>query len=169
MENINNGAVDGQFADFYRLHRPLVTRYVSRRLRSDIDDIVEEVFVTAWRKRALIPLVASEQIVWLYAMARRVIANKVRWRVRLDRFSRAHEPLVVESMNRDSQSVTSLLVHSALRRMRPQDREVLLLIEWDGCTIDEAAKILGITPSAAGKRIAAARNAFIEQYDKLRL
>lgn len=160
---------DEQFSDFYRLHRTQVVRYVTRRLRWDIDDVVEEAFVTAWRKRALIPQAASDQIVWLYAIARRVIANKVRWRTRLDLFNRAHEPLIVTSTNGDSEGLTALLVHSAIRRMRPQDREVLLLVEWDGCTIDEAASVLGITSSAAGKRIGAARIAFAEQYDKLKL
>ena len=160
---------DEQFSDFYRLHRTQVVRYVTRRLRWDIDDVVEEAFVTAWRKRALIPQAASDQIVWLYAIARRVIANKVRWRTRLDLFNRAHEPLIVTSTNGDSEGLTALLVHSAIRRMRPQDREVLLLVEWDGCSIDEAASVLGITSSAAGKRIGAARIAFAGQYDKLKL
>lgn len=166
---VNNDAIDEKFNNFYRLHRLQVMRFVARRLRSDMDDVVEEVFVTAWRKRDLIPSATSDQIVWLYAIARRVIANKVRWRARLDRFNRSQERLIEESTNGDSENVTSLLVHSALRRMRPQDREVLLLVEWDGCTIDQTAHVLGITSSAAGKRIGAARTAFAEQYDKLQL
>ena len=169
MPKKNSVVADKQFNDFYGLHRPQVMRYVTRRLRWDIDDVVEEAFVTAWRKRALIPQATSDQIVWLYAIARRVIANKVRWRARLDLFNRAHEPLIVTSTNGDNEGLTALLVHSALRRMRPQDREVLLLVEWDGCSIDEAASVLGITSSAAGKRIGAARIAFAEQYDKLKL
>ncbi len=169
LEQSKNSGSDEQFSDFYRLYRPQVVRYVTRRLRQDIDDVVEEAFVTAWRKRALIPQATSDQIVWLYAIARRVIANKVRWRARLDLFNRAHEPLIVTSTNGDSESLEALLVHSALRRMRPQDREVLLLVEWDGCSIDEAASVLGVTPSAAGKRIGAARIAFAEQFNKLKL
>ena len=170
MPKSNNSLFsDEQFNDFYRLHLPQVMRYVARRLRWDIDDVVEEAFVTAWRKRALIPPATSDQIVWLYAIARRVIANKVRWRARLDRFNRSQERLIEESTNGDSENVTSLLVNSALRRMRPQDREVLLLVEWDGCTIDQAASVLEITSSAAGKRIGTARIAFVEQYDKLKL
>lgn len=169
QEKNANSYSDEQFSDFYRLYRPQVVRYVTRRLRQDIDDVVEEAFVTAWRKRALIPQATSDQIVWLYAIARRVIANKVRWRARLDLFNRAHEPLIVTSTNGDSESLEALLVHSALRRMRPQDREVLLLVEWDGCSIDEAASVLGVTPSAAGKRIGAARIAFAEQFNKLKL
>ena len=169
MPKKNNVVGDEQFNDFYRLHRPQVVRYVARRLRSDIDDIVGEAFVTAWRKRDLIPPAKADQIVWLYAIARRIIANKVRWRTRLDLFNRAQEPLIVTSTNGDSEGLTNLLVHSALRRMRPQDREVLLLVEWDGCTLDEAATILEITSSAAGKRISVARSSFADQYNKLKL
>lgn len=161
-----NIEAEKQFDEFYRLHRPQVTRYVARRLRSDIDDIVEEVFIIAWRKRKLLPPAVSDQTIWLYATAKRVIANKVRWNGRLDRFSRAQEPLIAESANGDSESVTGLMVHSALRQMRPQDREILLLVEWDGYTIDETATMLGVTTSAAGKRIGAARNAFAEKYQK---
>jgi len=137
-------------------------------MRSDIDDIVAEVFIIAWRKRELI-LPMPDQIIWLYATAKRVIANKVRWNGRIDRFHHAQAASIVESTDGESENATSLLVHSALRQMRAQDREVLLLVEWDGCTISQAAIILGISPSATGKRIAVARHAFTEKYQKLHL
>jgi RNA polymerase sigma-70 factor (ECF subfamily) len=44
-----------------------------------------------------------------------------------------------------------IAARGALERLRPKDREVLLLIGWDGLTPTQAAKSLGI--SAAGFRV----------------
>lgn len=153
------------FEGVFRAHRPAVDRYVRRRVREDVDDLVEEVFLTAWRKRDDLPQSVEDQLVWLYATARRVIANKLRWRARLDRFNAASIPLTSGS-NAQNGSVNES-VHAALARMRPADREVLLLVEWDGLSVDATASVLGISPSATNKRLQAARESFTIHFSAL--
>ena len=81
---------------------------------------------------------------WLYATARRVIANQRRSRRRRDAL---HERLVLEAtfIPQDPTSEQAL-VHEALRRLGPADREVLLLAEWEGLSPAQIASVLGVSP-----------------------
>jgi RNA polymerase sigma-70 factor (ECF subfamily) len=82
------------------------------------------VFLTAWRRLDELPEGAR---VWLYATARRVIANQrrsSRRRVVL------HKRLALEAASvppePPSSDAEETLVHEALRCLGPRDREVLL-------------------------------------------
>ncbi len=138
-------------------------RYVSRRVVGDASEIVDEIYLTAWRKRTDIPGDEENQLMWLYAIGRRTIANTVRWHARRDRFNRSTNPLATTSVSNES-SETTILVHDCLSRLNKNDREILLLIEWDDCSTNEAAGILNITEAAATKRLKHARDSFIELY-----
>ena len=57
-------------------HKGAVENFARRRgLNSDADDIVQEVFLIAWRKLEEIP---AEPRAWLLAVARHVILNRRR-------------------------------------------------------------------------------------------
>lgn len=151
------------FDSFYRQTKPLLMRFVARRVTGDASDLVNEVYLTAWRKRKDIPLDTEGQIMWLYAIGRRTIANSIRLRARLDRFNRSTIRLAEMSVSNESSEI-SILVHQCLSRLKKSDREILLLIEWDDLSIREAALILDITESAATKRLKHARDTFISLY-----
>jgi RNA polymerase sigma-70 factor (ECF subfamily) len=93
---------------------------------------VADVFLTAWRRLDQLPEGDAARV-WLYATARRVIANQrrsSRRRVALQ------ERLALEAATRPQArpppDPEETLVHAALRRLGPRDREVLLLAEWEG-------------------------------------
>jgi RNA polymerase sigma-70 factor, ECF subfamily len=153
---------ESAFREFYFRTVPFVQRYVIRRIQGDVDDVVESVFVTAWQRADKIPQVHDDQLVWLYAIARRKIANLVRLRRRRDRFnfSTDYRSDVDYADTERGATEAVAIVHAALARMSPSKREILLLIEWDGLSVDQAARILDISPSAAGKRLWAARSTF---------
>jgi RNA polymerase sigma factor (sigma-70 family) len=151
------------FNSLYRRTKPSLMRYVSRRVVGDASEIVDEIYLTAWRKRTDIPGDEENQLMWLYAIGRRTIANTVRWHARRDRFNRSTNPLATTSVSNES-SETTILVHDCLSRLNKNDREILLLIEWDDCSTNEAAGILNITEAAATKRLKHARDSFIELY-----
>lgn len=151
------------FNSLYRRTKPSLMRYASRRVLGDASEIVDEIYLTAWRKRTDIPGDEEAQLMWLYAIGRRTIANTVRWHARLDRFNRSTNRLAETSVSNDS-SETTVLVHECLSRLKKSDREILLLVEWDDCCISEAAAILDITEAAATKRLKHARDSFIELY-----
>lgn len=152
--------VDTMFREFYARTAPSVRRYVIRRLMTDVDDVVESVFVTAWQRADSMPDGADDQLVWLYAIARRKIANFVRVKRRRDRFSLKVDEERNSSNAGSDDSSTTVVVHHALSQLSPSKREILLLVEWDGLTVDQAATVLGISSPAAGKRLWAARNSF---------
>ena len=55
------------FEDLYRTHHPAVLRYAVRRVGpDDADDVVSEVFATAWRRRTA---VGEPPLPWLYRAA----------------------------------------------------------------------------------------------------
>ena len=151
---------DADFRAFYGRCEPAVRRYVVRRVRGEADDVVESVFVTAWEKDAMRPVDHDEELVWLYAIARRKIANLVRLKRRRDRFATTQDVASAADAATVADSDVAEIVRSALGRLSASKREILLLVEWDGLSVDQAARILDISPSAAGKRLWAARSAF---------
>jgi RNA polymerase sigma factor (sigma-70 family) len=131
---------------------------------SDAQDAVAEVFLTAWRRLDDLPEGEAARI-WLYATARRVLANQrrsVRRRLALqerlvgavDAPTQAREP-------RDE------LVHEALRRLGARDREVLLLAEWEGLSPAQIAEVVGCRPVTARGRLHRARRRFRNAYESL--
>ncbi len=151
---------DADFRSFYGRCEPAVRRYVVRRVRGDADDVIESVFITAWEKDVMRPVDHDEELVWLYAIARRKIANLVRLKKRRDRFAITQDVETAADVTTAGDSDVAEIVRSALGRLSASKREILLLVEWDGLSVDQAARILDISPSAAGKRLWAARSAF---------
>ena len=151
------------FDEMYQRAKPKLQKYVARRVFGDSSEIVDEIFLTAWRRRADIPDDHDAQMMWLYATGRRTIANTLRWRARLDLFNRTTSALAETAISNNS-SETTILVHDCLSRLRKKDREILLLIEWDEFSIHEAATILEISDAATTKRLKQARDSFIGLY-----
>lgn len=149
------------FSELYTYAYPLVYRYVARRIRHDVDDIAIEVFATAWRKRDKLPDSRDDQMMWLYGVARRKVANAIRLSKRNSNFIGGLRSTEPDSTGTDAKAVASMLVHSSLSRMKPKEREVLLLVEWDGLTVGEASRILGVSEGVTSKRLSAAKENFI--------
>jgi RNA polymerase sigma-70 factor (ECF subfamily) len=110
------------------------------------------VFLIAWRRLDSVPPGDAARV-WLYATARRVIANQRRSsRRRLALWERlAREPVDHPKEIFPPGSPDSA-VRAALRRLRPRDREVLLLAEWERLTPAEIGEVLGcLTVTARGR------------------
>jgi RNA polymerase sigma-70 factor (ECF subfamily) len=133
---------------------------------TDAQDAVADVFLIAWRRLDDVPEGAAGRV-WLYATARRVIANQrraSRRRVAL------HERLSREERDPHRASTSGgegALVHEALRRLRPRDREVLLLAEWEGLSAAQIAATLGCLTVTARGRLHRARRRFRAVFDEL--
>jgi DNA-directed RNA polymerase specialized sigma24 family protein len=106
--------------------------------------------------------------VWLYATARRVIANQrrsTRRRIALQ------ERLALEAASTQEESVashhTETLVYEALDRLGPRDREVLLLAEWEGLSPAQIASVLGCPTVTARGRLHRARRRFRSNFEEV--
>lgn len=133
----------------------------------EADDAVAEVFLTAWRRLDDLPDGGAARV-WLYATARRVLANQRRSRRRRlalrDRL--AHEAIDV-AVQMFPVGSNDRVVHEALRRLRPRDREVLLLAEWESMTPAEIATVLDCRIVTARGRLHRARFRFRVAFEEL--
>jgi RNA polymerase sigma factor (sigma-70 family) len=146
----------GAFSQMYTQTAPAVRRYLTRRLPGagdDVDDLLVETYLVAWRRRRVIP--EGAELPWLYGVARRCLANHLRGerrRVRLFERLRA-QPLV----ELPAPELADEALGAALSALTPTEREILLLVGWEGLTVTEAASSLGIRADAARARLHRAR------------
>ena len=149
------------FGALYQANYHLIVGYVLRRTSSaeDAADVVAETFLTAWRRLPQVPS-SEESRLWLYGVARRVLANHHRT---LRRRSR-----LVDRLRDDLSSVPHAspspsyggLVEEVLARLREDDRDILGLVAWEGLTHAEIGTVLGCSTNAAKIRVHRARRRF---------
>jgi RNA polymerase sigma-70 factor, ECF subfamily len=154
-------AEHGRFKAMYEQHYPAVLRYAARRVGAEAArDIVAETFLTAWRRLDRVP--AGQPLPWLYATARKCLANEVRrqdtrerldWRLRTEA-TRGQEVAGPESCERVADR---LAVLAALASLRPDDQEVLCLIEWEQLDVCAAAQVMGCSAATFRVRLHRAR------------
>jgi len=156
-----------RFDALFRENITGVASYCGWRLRSsgDEQDAVAEVFMTAWRRLDDVPEGEAARP-WIYATARRVMANQVRANARR---ARLHEKLsavpVVESRGEPNNGDPAAeLVYEVLHCLKPLDREVLLLAEWEGLSPVEIAVVMHCPAVTARGRLHRARRRFRSAY-----
>jgi RNA polymerase sigma-70 factor (ECF subfamily) len=141
---------------------PALRRYAHHRglSRADSDDLVADVFTVAWRRFDDIP--PGDPTPWLFGVARNVWRNGLR---REKRNARLIERLPVPDVAlppEPSDDDELQRVRAAVASLKPFDREVLVLVAWDGLTAQQAALVLGCTPTAARVRLHRARTRLAE-------
>ena len=149
---------DRWYRTVYDAYAVALLDYFLRRVRQDhAHDLVAEVFLVAWRRRAIAP---DEPDVrpWLFKVARNVLRNHHRGtarRMRLHERLRVHATDAAEQP--PQQSDTGAVLRWALTRLREADREILRLSAWEGCTTGELATVFGCSVNAAAVRLHRAR------------
>lgn len=148
-----------RFDTLYRLARPKILAYALRRAPSaeDAADIVAETFTVAWRRLDQVPA-GEEAVLWLYGVARNVLRSEHRRRRRrselIERVARHVPENAWRALPRDEEGLVALL---CLRALSEGEREVLMLMAWEGLRPAEIARVLGCSPSAARVRVHRAR------------
>jgi RNA polymerase sigma-70 factor (ECF subfamily) len=148
-----------RFSRLYRENARQVLAYALRRTASaeDAADVVAETFVVAWRRLAEVPIGDGERL-WLFAVARRVLANHHRAVERRTALGeRLAETLRTELATSAPSGGGAPEVLRAMSRLSADDRELLLLVSWDELSPREAAAVLGISSIAARSRLHRAR------------
>jgi RNA polymerase sigma-70 factor (ECF subfamily) len=146
-------------------HGEAVRAFCARRTGSTdaAEDLVSIVFLEAWRRRDDVGLVDSNALPWLYGIARRTMHHRWRTALRhrraLDRLASApatpdHADEVAGRLD-DERHLTRL--RAALARLKPPDRDVLVLCVWQGLTYAEAAVALGVPVGTVRSRLSRAR------------
>ncbi len=146
------------FEAMYRRCAPAVLAYSRRRLmhQQDSEDVVVDVFATAWRRRDDLP---PEELPWLYATAANTIAHTKRAaqrRTRLNAKIAAQDPglTVLGTEDRVDHALDARTgLADALEKLSDNDQEVLRLWAWEGLDSSDLAVALGCEPNAARTRL----------------
>ena len=148
---------EAQLERLHREHAGAVRAFAQRRIGDEeADEVVADVFVVAWRRSADVP---AEPRTWLLGVARKVLANRhrsaKRQRALYERLAYEAERGPVHSGEPAANETGALL--RGLAALRAGDREVLLLVTWDGLSHAEAAAVLGVRPATLTMRVHRAR------------
>jgi RNA polymerase sigma-70 factor (ECF subfamily) len=145
---------------FQALHAALgeqLLRYFLRRSvgPSDAADLAAETYLTLWRRIDRLPEDEDGARAWAFGVARGVLLNHSRGvRRRLALADRLRDALLQEEgAIADNRSILG----DALGSLSEDDRELIILIAWDGLNPAQAAAVLGIEPGAARVRLHRAR------------
>ena len=135
---------DARFQAIYRAHREAVSAYARRRASADVaDDVVAETFLVCWRKLDRMP---DEPLPWLYAVARKTLANQRRAAARQATPSTREPSTDAPVFHGDP------VLGVAFSRLSEGDREVLRLVAWEGLTLGEAGTVIGCSAVACRVR-----------------
>ncbi len=143
----------------YREHAARIVGYALHRGAGDAaGDILSETFTIAWRRLDDVP---DPALPWLLGVARNTLAHHWRSQGRRnaleDEVARVvggredHGPDIADAV------IERALVLRALDSLSEDDREVLLLIGWDGLSATEASAVLGCARGAFSVRLHRAR------------
>ncbi len=150
-----------RFDALFTAHQRHVLAYAMRRTQApaDAEDVAAETFTIAWRKIDAIP--ATEPLPWLYAVARRVLANHRRGNGRRERLAALLRVEDVATPIRAGEDLDGP-AFTALASLSPADQELLRLVAWEELANQQIAAVLGITPNAVAIRLHRARARFAD-------
>ncbi len=148
-----------RFEHIYAANCGPLLGYALRRTANtdDAADVVAETFLTAWRRLDDLP--AGDQArLWLYGVARHVLANHQRGeRRRSDLSDRLR--LDLAAGYRDAEYTGELArLREAVTCLAGPDRELLSLVAWEGLDHGELAAVLGCSRNAVRIRLHRARS-----------
>ena len=148
-------STDAEFRRFFDDHYADVRSYCLRRLpAADAVEAVSETFVVVWRKRSSVP---ADVRPWLFAIARNVVRNHRRSRMRAERlagkagrepFYPTPGPEAVVIRNAEDQALVE-----AVRGLPEKYAEVVQLWAWEYLSARQVAAVVGCSVSAAEKRL----------------
>jgi RNA polymerase sigma-70 factor (ECF subfamily) len=147
------GDQSADFEELFRTNFEPVTRFVARRLSpDDVQDVVSETFIVAWRNRSELK---GDPLPWLLGVARRVCSRQLRGHARRGALHARLRSQTREGVAEAQEHESPLAL--ALRTLPERDREALMLIAWDGLEHRVAASVMGCSTTAFTVRVHRAR------------
>jgi RNA polymerase sigma-70 factor, ECF subfamily len=153
----------------YERHAPAVFRYLARRTGPPAaEDLLSEVFIAALSASSrVVAHDSGSALPWLYGIGLNVLRRHFR--------QQQPTPGVTRDFGMDWDAVDDRLdawaergrLRAALAVLTDSDRELLLLVGWEGLSQAEAATALGISQGAARVRLHRARKRALSALEKL--
>lgn len=135
-----------------------VLRYAERRIGTeDAADALAEVMLTAWRRVDSMPRESEQARMWLFGIARNVVANATRSEHRRWRLAERLRGALASTRVHGHPADHGLEVRDAIARLSGEQAELVRLVHWEGFSVADAGAILGIPASTARTRYQRAR------------
>jgi RNA polymerase sigma factor (sigma-70 family) len=151
------------FADLYRTNHGAVLAYARRRV-DDADDVVSEVFTSAWRARGNVP---DPALTWLLRTASNHIMHVYRSGARRQHLAARLERHAETPPTDPASTKASPMIIAALNNLTAGDQELLRLSAWEELTTSEIAYVLTCSSGTARVRLHRARTRLATQLRKL--
>ncbi|MEV0620358.1 RNA polymerase sigma factor [Nonomuraea sp. NPDC050404] len=151
-----------RFEAVYKETYEPILGYALRRCASpeDAADVVAETFAIAWRRFDTMPP-DGEARLWLYGVARNVLANHQRGLARHRHAGVALDTDIADLYARSPEGSVELgTIARTFRELPDDDRELISLVAWEGLDREEIAKVLGCSRNAVRIRLYRARKRF---------
>lgn len=143
---------DDWFEQQWHRHSSAVWAFARRRVgEAEAEEVVTDVYLVLWQK-----LPIRHELPWLLSVARNVIGTRYR------SSQRQHKLLTRLSAQRSEDAATAphsglsveeISVEVALEKLKPNEREAIRLVAWDGLSPSEAAAVVGCSASTFRMRL----------------
>ncbi|MER6815276.1 sigma-70 family RNA polymerase sigma factor [Spirillospora sp. NPDC000708] len=153
-----------RFTAMYDACRQRVWAYAAARAGRQIaDEVVSETFAVAWRRLADVP---DPPLPWLLGVARNVLRDGYRAEARREACTAELARWAPRPSGDIAEDVAErLAVLRAMAAIPEGDREVLILVAWQGLSPREAARVVGCSPAALRVRLHRARRRLLRAAD----
>jgi RNA polymerase sigma factor (sigma-70 family) len=148
------------FVQLVGRHEHVVWAFLVRRVgRCDAEDLLGEVWVNAFASRASYDVQYPDARPWLFGIAHNTLRRH--WRDSpledpVDDLS-SSAALVDPWPSVDERMDGATVLLAALGHVRPDERDVLLLVVWEELSVADAARVLGIPAGTARRHLHEAR------------
>jgi RNA polymerase sigma-70 factor (ECF subfamily) len=144
------------FEALFRAHVGAVHAYALRRSdAATADEVVADTFLVCWRRFDRVP---EDALPWLYGVARRCLANRLRaGRREHMRIAPAAASAAAPTAEVFEQRAHAREVLAALAELPAKEREALQLCAWEGLSPAEGARVVGCTAATFRVRLHRAR------------
>ena len=150
--------------DLYRRHDAEVYRYAYAVLgnRADAEDVTQTTFLNAYRslEQGVRPRKPSN---WLLTIASNAIKQRFRQDQARPRLVELDDRIAGHEADDDGPTVGEVL--AALSKIPPQQRQAIILREFEGRSYTEIAEIIGVTTSALETLLFRARRSLAEELE----
>lgn len=153
------------FALLFRRHAPHLQRYITRRLGPQAaEDVLNEVFLAAFRQRRTYDLDRADARPWLYGITSNLIGRHRRAEVKALKVLSATgvDPVTEGFADRSDARVAAgsagRELAAALAALKAPFRDALLLVAWADLTYEETAAALGVPVGTVRSRVSRARS-----------
>ncbi|MEV6715243.1 sigma-70 family RNA polymerase sigma factor [Lentzea sp. NPDC051208] len=150
---------DAGFEELYSLHAPELHRFALRQLGDDCaaEEVVQEVFLRAWRSAdGFRPELATVRV-WLFAIARNVVIDEVRSRLRDDKRMAAARAAAAEAgeVSKDfvRTTIDGRLVRMGLSRINADQRAAVVETHLRGRSYRDVAAELEVPQATLRSRV----------------